>query len=975
MAPPRFLAFFTLLGVFLWPVLAHSQTFKISGRIVDSETLEPLPYTHIFIDQTTIGAVSDFNGEYVIEHLTNGEYKLVYSFVGYELYYNVVSINSKDARYSARLVPQKEELQNVEIKGTRDKEWESQLRQFNRVFFGDNALAVNCKILNPWVLEFDYDIKKKKFEATATAPLEIENRALGYSIVCNLLGFTFDKNLYRIKGLYKFDELNTLDPKEAIRWTRNRRQAYQNSLRFLMKSIVEHHANENGLGLYLDNRPAVYTSHTGLFSIELEKNNVTPTDLSKYITPTGQPGFYKLNLDKRIEVHHTTQFARNKVYRDLPYPVSWIEIENESLIIGDNGVILNNENVVTSGELNSNRIATMLPLNYSPGSMVVVNYLTKRSEAKRLQERVYLQTDKSVYYPGEQIWFKAHMNYANQSVQDSLSQVLYVDMIDESSKLIHSKIIQLDSFGGRGSFLIPKQFKSGGYFLRAYTRWMQNYGPNVIDYTPLVISSTSEKIVINSNTLLSSSNDFIWDDSLPDADSSILLIALDSMLNHELANCAISISPIEEVINSMVASIRTALVFDEDLPDGSLPDFIYPVEYGFSLRGKLIHPKKQFVQGEMTAIRGSMDSLYTFRTDKRGNFAIEGLTFQDTINFSFQARNRKGKIFGKTSVLPRESPAIALKSTKSNFKLDTIALSTPVELIKPSADSVAPTSVVIRESIEKASHYADYILTTEDLEKLPAGQSITAALQGRVPGLKYDFSGRSLSFRGNGVAGDKSNEPLFVIDGLPMFPQQSEPKPSREVSTMRQPQQGQASKGNSQNAQESQALPQEANISKAQVQPAQVQSTGSVTETISHITVSNVSRVEVTTRMDLRYGSLGANGVVAIYTKKVQGKSGEIKPFDIFKVEGFSISQPFSRAINYSGNPFSDYTPTWYWNPDVQISSRQFAIIKFPVLPKGVVFRVNIAGVTKAGVPVAASFLLNGRSPKSLNASLDQHQK
>jgi hypothetical protein len=975
MTHTRFLTLFLLLWVVLFRVQASAQMYKISGRIVDAETLEPLPYTHVFIDQTTIGAVSDFNGEYVIENVVNGDYKLVFSFVGYELYYKAASVNGKDVRVSARLIPQKETLQNVEVKGTRDKLWESQLRQFNRVFFGENQFADGCKILNPWVLEFDYDKATKKFKATASAPIEIENRSLGYTIVCNLLGFTFDKKGYKIIGLYKFEEINTLDSKEAVRWTRNRRQAYQNSLRFLMKSIVDQHATENGFGLYLDNRPAIYTSHTGLFSVEIDKENVSPLKLEDRVKPSGRPGFYTVNLDKRIEVHHVTQFADTKTYRDIPNPVSWIEVEKkEPLIVSDAGLIVNNNLVVTSGDLNQHRIASMLPLNYSPGSFVVVNYLTKRNIAKRLQERTIVQTDKSIYYPGENIWFKTHVNYANQSVRDSLSRVLYVDLVDDRTEIIQSKILKIDSLGARGEFLITPNTKPGRFFLRAYTRWMQNYGPDVVSYVPILIGDTDQKLVSRNEVTSIDVEDFVWSIHPTNSDSVKLFLALDSTLYMDYASCAISVSPLGSGSTSYGASFKKHLFFDEDLPEGSLPDFIYPLEYAFSLSGRVKHPKKQFVQGNMTVIRGLMDSLYNFRSDRKGYFDIEELDYFDSTNFSFQARNKKGRIFGKTEVLPTLRPVVRLPNQGRITQLDTVELLHPLSLVPPILDTA---KVVKVETDVNATAYsgisADYVFTSEDLDNMPGGQSIVSVLQGRIPGLQFSSNGKSLSFRGSKFGSNESAEPLFVVDGVPIFTQQPNQSQQNRAEQQRQIEQDQANKETPSNSQEAQLINQKQNVTMLTSQTVPEIDAGGDLDMIGHISVSSVSRVEVVTRMDPRYGSRGMNGVISIYTKKVQGKGSTVKTFDVYTVPGFSKPREFEQPKVYSGNSLADYVPTWFWDPDIVISAKQFSQIKFPALPKGIIFKVTVAGVTKSGEPVTGSFLLNGAKP--LSASLDQRQK
>src|SRR6185436_10859207 len=90
------------------------------------------------------------------------------------------------------------------------------------------------------------------------------------------------------------------------------------------------------------------------------------------------------------------------------------------------------------------RIANMLPLDYVKGSLITIE-THEELQAKRLQEKVYLQTDKPYYYAGERIWFSGYLDYRALSVRDTLSKVLYVDLIDSNRITIKSFISKIDS--------------------------------------------------------------------------------------------------------------------------------------------------------------------------------------------------------------------------------------------------------------------------------------------------------------------------------------------------------------------------------------------------------------------------------------------------------------------------------------------------------------------------------------------------
>ena len=58
-------------------------TGKISGRIIDQSTGDPLPGANIILEGTNLGASSDLNGKYYIINIPPGKYTLVVRYIGY----------------------------------------------------------------------------------------------------------------------------------------------------------------------------------------------------------------------------------------------------------------------------------------------------------------------------------------------------------------------------------------------------------------------------------------------------------------------------------------------------------------------------------------------------------------------------------------------------------------------------------------------------------------------------------------------------------------------------------------------------------------------------------------------------------------------------------------------------------------------------------------------------------------------------
>lgn len=61
----------------------NAQTGKITGKILDGEYNDVLPFANVLVKGTEKGTTSDFDGNYTIE-LEEGSYTLIFSFVGYD---------------------------------------------------------------------------------------------------------------------------------------------------------------------------------------------------------------------------------------------------------------------------------------------------------------------------------------------------------------------------------------------------------------------------------------------------------------------------------------------------------------------------------------------------------------------------------------------------------------------------------------------------------------------------------------------------------------------------------------------------------------------------------------------------------------------------------------------------------------------------------------------------------------------------
>ncbi len=96
-------------------------------------------------------------------------------------------------------------------------------------------------------------------------------------------------------------------------------------------------------------------------------------------------------------------------------------------------------------------------------------------QSARLQEKIFVHTDKTVYLAGETIWLKIYALLEQSHRPSPVSRVAYLEFSSAGFKTILQEKIHLDSGSGSGSIQIPAGWPSGNYVLRAYTSWMKNF--------------------------------------------------------------------------------------------------------------------------------------------------------------------------------------------------------------------------------------------------------------------------------------------------------------------------------------------------------------------------------------------------------------------------------------------------------------------------------------------------------------------
>lgn len=79
----KFLLFILILMIFPLVILRAGTTGKLTGKIVDAKTNEPLVYVNVILLGTYLGAASDKDGNYTILNIPPGRYNIRVQYIGY----------------------------------------------------------------------------------------------------------------------------------------------------------------------------------------------------------------------------------------------------------------------------------------------------------------------------------------------------------------------------------------------------------------------------------------------------------------------------------------------------------------------------------------------------------------------------------------------------------------------------------------------------------------------------------------------------------------------------------------------------------------------------------------------------------------------------------------------------------------------------------------------------------------------------
>ncbi|WP_435138011.1 hypothetical protein [Formosa sp. A9] len=91
------------------------------------------------------------------------------------------------------------------------------------------------------------------------------------------------------------------------------------------------------------------------------------------------------------------------------------------------------------------------------------------------EEKFFLHTNKTTYFTGERVWWKAYVVQDINEKPSTNTSNLYVNFYNPEKKLISHQLFFCDNGTSNGEIDLPEDLKSGTYYIALDTQWNRNY--------------------------------------------------------------------------------------------------------------------------------------------------------------------------------------------------------------------------------------------------------------------------------------------------------------------------------------------------------------------------------------------------------------------------------------------------------------------------------------------------------------------
>lgn len=355
-----------LISFFFFSLNISAQIFE--SKLIDTNTQEGIDNAFIFISNSSISALSEEDGTFIIDRSVLPNSEIVISHLNYETKY-LQPADMESTLDTIYLNPTNHSLEEVVLKSKKSKKRKKWLEKFTTSLLGSTKNASQSKLLNPEAVLFtEVD---NSLTAIAEEHLIFRNEKLGYNILFLLEEFSLEKNDdVTYIGKIFFEEFKTVNATQMA----NRKEVFVRSSRKFFKDYAagSHDTLQYSVAL-------ATLEGNGFFHYvgEMERKNLISFDKDRNLIQLKFRRFLRIEnkaVGSNQKVKNTTvggfgnisvqdaarKKAKNK--QDLSeYAVSYLKSKSDIIIVNKEGVIQNQKDIVEYGYWSELRLADRLP--------------------------------------------------------------------------------------------------------------------------------------------------------------------------------------------------------------------------------------------------------------------------------------------------------------------------------------------------------------------------------------------------------------------------------------------------------------------------------------------------------------------------------------------------------------------------------------------------------------------------------------
>jgi hypothetical protein len=347
----------------IYGVFAQSNTFKISGKVVDGDNI-PLEFVTVYINSSSIFTQTDSLGSFTLNIPNNKiDFELVVSMVGFNIQKQKFTRNTVPKYLIVKLMSNS--LDEVVVRAKQDRFWSRKWHVFRNGLLGETAFARQCSIENKENIHLSLDSNRKTIFANSSKTFVVFNKALGYKIHVDLHTFSSDgvETNYAASKFYE-DDL-AIDEKERNSQLKNRTKAFEATPNIFLHSLAKRNLRDTKIEVFkIKSMVDVFLGRTTVKQ-QLEEGKlvrVTDSTIYRFDSLSKRHILYS-ELPLLVFNKKVLNYFRNP-FIDYTYMFSKIDLPNQYAVFTENGFISVPNGITFHYQWGNEGLASALPENY-----------------------------------------------------------------------------------------------------------------------------------------------------------------------------------------------------------------------------------------------------------------------------------------------------------------------------------------------------------------------------------------------------------------------------------------------------------------------------------------------------------------------------------------------------------------------------------------------------------------------------------